>query len=701
MLVLLLSLAHATENFDAHGFRLGALTDDPASPLQMTLPGTWDRTSWWMGGVFEYAESPLVRLYSDQTVEAELDDIFALNLSGGYAPHRRIRVSASAPLFFTSMSNEGSNGADLGDLRVSADAVLLDGVVSLGVNPYVDLPTGASRENLGQGGLAGGGMLTGHVKVWRLRGGVAWGPYFRPELELSNLQGTDRWLTGLHAGVLLTDSLALNVEFRAESPFSKNEWPGTDRPMEVLFHGRKRFDSGLHLIVGGATTASWGASAAQYRLFVGAGFGHYPVVEPEFGNLAVEVTLSGHTLAGIPTSMEGTGAEDFVSGAQPVILSNLPAGEMYKGSAEVGCLGGMGRAIVAADDTVPLIIELAVVDAQVKVIVVDQDDNPVLGATVAWESDAARCVPSEPMVLTDTNEGTRAVGVGTHGVLVTAEGYGSYSEQVTLVRDEDKVIRAVLQKPKVVVTRERIEILEKVFFAFDGDAIDVKSGPLLDEVAQTLIDHPEVLKVEVAGHTDWEGDDDYNMDLSQRRVNSVRQWLIDKGVAEDRLVAKGYGESKPIASNATEAGRAENRRVEFNILERDEALELREEVVPVPAPEPVKPPAPAPEAAPPEPVQAPAPVPEESPEPQSPAAAPEEPPAPAPAPAPEEPPAPAPAPAPEEMELDLDEDDDDSFELDELAPVPQEEAAPAPEQDELDLDAEDDLELPPLDDLPD
>jgi outer membrane protein OmpA-like peptidoglycan-associated protein len=694
MWVLLLALAYGNETFDAHGFRLGAFTDDPASPLQMTLPGTWKAQSWWMGGLLEYAESPLIRLYSDGTQEAVLDDLFALNLSGGWAPHGRVRLTASAPLFFASMGDEGANGADLGDLRLGADAVLLDGVVSLGVNPYVDIPTGATRENLGQGGLAGGGMFTGRVRFWRLSGGVAMGPYFRPDLDLSNLQGVDRWLTGLHAGVLITDRLGFNVEFRGESPFVRNDYAGTDRPMEVLFHARQRFDSGFHLVMGGATTASWGASAARFRLFVGGGFGHYPEVEPEFGNLAVEVTLGGQSLAGIPTSLEGVGVENIVSGAQPVMLTDLPAGEAYRGTAEVGCLGGVGRAFVIANDTAPLIVELARLNVPVRVIVVDQDDNPVQDATVAWESDASSCVPTQPLTLRGTNEGEQDVGVGSHAVLVTAEGYGSYREDVTLVRGDERVIRAVLQKPKVVVTREKIEILDKVFFAFDGDEIDLKSGPLLDEVAQTLLDHPEVLEVEVAGHTDWEGDDDYNMDLSQRRVNRVREWLIDKGVAPERLVAKGYGESAPIASNATEAGRAENRRVEFNILKRDEDYPVEEEAAPEPPrtdePTPPEPAAPEPSPAPEEPA-----APEPSP-------APEEPAAPEPAPAPEEPAAPEPAPAPEEPAAP------------EPAPAPEEPAAPEPALAPEEIEADDsrsveeappgggvESDLPPLDDLPD
>jgi OOP family OmpA-OmpF porin len=78
--------------------------------------------------------------------------------------------------------------------------------------------------------------------------------------------------------------------------------------------------------------------------------------------------------------------------------------------------------------------------------------------------------------------------------------------------------------------------------------------------------HPELGNIEVAGHTDSDGNDAYNMDLSQRRVNSVVKYLADKGVDTTRLVAHGYGETRPIASNKTKTGKAENRRVEFNIL---------------------------------------------------------------------------------------------------------------------------------------
>ena len=73
-------------------------------------------------------------------------------------------------------------------------------------------------------------------------------------------------------------------------------------------------------------------------------------------------------------------------------------------------------------------------------------------------------------------------------------------------------------------------------------------------------------RFQVAGHTDSKGKDDYNMKLSQERAEAVRNYLISKGIAAERLTAKGYGETKPVADNATEEGRTQNRRVELQRL---------------------------------------------------------------------------------------------------------------------------------------
>jgi outer membrane protein OmpA-like peptidoglycan-associated protein len=119
-----------------------------------------------------------------------------------------------------------------------------------------------------------------------------------------------------------------------------------------------------------------------------------------------------------------------------------------------------------------------------------------------------------------------------------------------------------------IIGRCEIQITTPVFFKYDKDEIDVlKSAPILDAVAEVLLKQDWIKLVEVQGHTDSDGPDDYNVDLSQRRSEQVRKYLIDKGVAAERLVAKGYGESKPIDTNRTPAGRAKNRRVQFMILD--------------------------------------------------------------------------------------------------------------------------------------
>jgi outer membrane protein OmpA-like peptidoglycan-associated protein len=119
----------------------------------------------------------------------------------------------------------------------------------------------------------------------------------------------------------------------------------------------------------------------------------------------------------------------------------------------------------------------------------------------------------------------------------------------------------------VVVTETRIEIKQTVYFEFNKATIKPVSFPLLDEVARALVDNPSI-KVEVQGHTDAVGDDKRNLKLSHKRAESVRAYLVKRGVSDARMTAKGYGENVPIADNRTADGRSQNRRVEFVIIAR-------------------------------------------------------------------------------------------------------------------------------------
>ena len=119
----------------------------------------------------------------------------------------------------------------------------------------------------------------------------------------------------------------------------------------------------------------------------------------------------------------------------------------------------------------------------------------------------------------------------------------------------------------VVVTDKKIELKQTVFFDTGRATIKRVSYELLDEVGQALKDHPTI-QVRIEGHTDSRGSASYNLKLSRARARSVREYLMGQGVAGDRMVSEGYGESRPIADNRTAAGRAQNRRVEFVITSR-------------------------------------------------------------------------------------------------------------------------------------
>jgi len=124
--------------------------------------------------------------------------------------------------------------------------------------------------------------------------------------------------------------------------------------------------------------------------------------------------------------------------------------------------------------------------------------------------------------------------------------------------------------PRVEVRDNKIEIREKIQFEYNKAEIKEVSFDLLNEIAQVIKDNPQIKKIQIEGHASSEGNDDYNLRLSDRRAKAVMAYLVDKGgIPAEELTAKGFGETKPIADNDTEEGREKNRRVEFNIIEQD------------------------------------------------------------------------------------------------------------------------------------
>jgi OOP family OmpA-OmpF porin len=127
-------------------------------------------------------------------------------------------------------------------------------------------------------------------------------------------------------------------------------------------------------------------------------------------------------------------------------------------------------------------------------------------------------------------------------------------------------------RPGAVVDLDGCEVeavisLEGVHFDFDKSTLRPEAITILNEAAALLKTNERVV-VEVAGHTDSVGSEQYNQGLSERRANAVRDYLTSQGITATRLSARGYGELQPVATNDTDEGRQANRRVELIVLDR-------------------------------------------------------------------------------------------------------------------------------------
>ena len=115
------------------------------------------------------------------------------------------------------------------------------------------------------------------------------------------------------------------------------------------------------------------------------------------------------------------------------------------------------------------------------------------------------------------------------------------------------------------------DVFDNLVFEFNKDVIKSSSYSYLDELADVMVQEP-TWKLKIIGHTDNKGSEEYNLDLSTRRANSVKKYLISKGVNQDIITSEGKGETEPIDTNDTEQGREKNRRVEFVIIKPDNTI---------------------------------------------------------------------------------------------------------------------------------
>jgi outer membrane protein OmpA-like peptidoglycan-associated protein len=205
--------------------------------------------------------------------------------------------------------------------------------------------------------------------------------------------------------------------------------------------------------------------------------------------------------------------------------------------------------------------------ATFKGIVTDSVNDIPLLATVEVHDEAGKLAG---VAVSDANTGVFEIaGVplgNTYSVKATKFGYNySVQESVSIDKNEESAVRTFNIKLNR-LEKDGSFLLRNIFFETGKTTLEPESMREINHLYQLMIDNPK-LKIEVSGHTDNVGGAEFNRELSKGRAAAVVQVLISKGIAADRLESAGYGFDRPKDTNATPEGRAQNRRVEFKVLE--------------------------------------------------------------------------------------------------------------------------------------
>lgn len=610
--------APAGSGFDAHGFRLAAHDADPRDPLVVSRAGAFDGQNWFVGGVVEYAAQPLI-FDTGRGVVTELDNLVAANLSVGYAPVDRLRLDLALPLFLYGEGTEGALGAGLGDIRATAQLQLVrpeprSGGLGTAIVTNLDLPTGRPGDWLGQTTLSGGVGLALTYEMERLTFSAVTSTQLRPNTPLDErpapTKGGDAFAWGAGVGYLVTEETGLNLEVHGEVAADDEIRTAIGVPVEALLSMRHVRADGGFLTAGIGTGLTRGAGAAPVRLLLGGGFGNAGDTRP--GDMdgdgindyddrcpATPETINGFldddgcrdelpelTFRAIgpggnvrdDAGLRVSGPEGFETAADtgPVVLggAEVQPDSAWTATASLGaCLEGTVEHTMGTRSTTVDVPMTRKRTGEVTVRVVDAEGQPVDDVVVRFRSEEEPCTPDRFTDFTD-GVGVVPVGPGVHFAFVTANGYRVQQKMFSMEPDGTAEVEVELEAALAKLDTSDpdhtvITILDKVYFDTGKATIQERSHELLDQVAEVITVNG-VTALEVAGHTDSQGAEASNLELSQGRAEAVKTYLESKGVPDGVLTAKGYGEGQPIADNKTVKGRAENRRVEFSVLSRDE-----------------------------------------------------------------------------------------------------------------------------------
>jgi outer membrane protein OmpA-like peptidoglycan-associated protein len=363
--------------------------------------------------------------------------------------------------------------------------------------------------------------------------------YFTPGIRFKNASGTfidvtfdlststfDPLYYDLGHGLYQTDSVVTTQERAERAPLPIG---GT-------------FDYGIGLAVGFSSDMMTGGDEGP-RLSTLSG-----IVSDSLTGMPVFATI---TFPGVPiANVTSDGQTGFYT-------HRIPAGEVPVTVVAPGYRNASAMVVLGRDQSATLDFALVPNLGTLSGSVKDGQGRPIEGAAVTIGS-------STPVTATTSSAGvfTAQVEAGTWPVAVQADGYIADNKSITAIANETVRVEFILREA---LRQGEVMSFDNIYFDSGSANIKPESYPVLDSVAILLRDNPTA-RIQIAGHTDSDGSESSNQTLSERRAQSVYQYLVSKGIAGNRLTTVGYGESNPIAPNDSAANKARNRRIEFTVL---------------------------------------------------------------------------------------------------------------------------------------
>jgi OmpA-OmpF porin, OOP family len=455
----------------------------------------------------------------------------------------------------------GGTEVNVGDLVLNTKFTLLRREVmglGLAVMPEVTLPTGSREDFIGTGKLGYGGLFIADVyptdgfHLALNAGGVIRDKVGGGPLQDSDDDFNDQFRYGLAASFDVSPALTLITEAYGAADTHKPFDAERKTPLDVIGALRFHLNPVMDLTVGGGAGVTKGQGSPDFRVFVG-------LTTPK-PSREIKQAIGGD----LSQSRKTYALEDRNGDGRP------SPGDVLQYQITILNTGTTPATNVVVEDPIPE--HTAYVPGSITIngrpmsdAVGDDDGEYAAPATII-----ARAAQVGTSAEDNHVDITFKVGIDTEITAPTpivnqAMASADNIPQFPLPPAQTMVFPAVPQHEHVIVGPEKLELTEDIHFEFDKAVIQPVSYPILKELAQVLKEYPD-LRIRVEGNTDSVGSDEYNQKLSDRRAKAVRDFLIGVGIAGERMQSIGRGETNPIASNDTSAGRAMNRRTEFIVL---------------------------------------------------------------------------------------------------------------------------------------